>query len=286
MAAWNLLLTSFALTAACGAPERSAPVALAIAPMRELSGLALVDHHGAPHLLAVGDESYELLVMPLPKDMLGPPDAARTFTIPLPLPQRPGGSELEALAIAPDGRLALLSERGELTFVRLDLAQKTASDPETFAIVFPAQHPLADAWNSAPNERAEGLAFLGDRVFIAKQRNPAAIVELVRKNNTFEAHDHWPLAPLNLEDATDLAVHKSSLWVVGGRSFALCELGVPTANTPLTCASRLALPDGLDGKKARFEGLALTSEGAFILGADLKKTDRPNLAILPPPRPR
>lgn len=289
MAAWNLLLTSLTLTAACGAPERTAPVAVAIAPMPELSGLTLLppsDPAGTPHLLAVGDERYELLVMPLPKDALGPPTPGASFTIPLPLPRRPGGSELEAVAIAPDGRLAVLSEPGELTYFRLDLAAKTATDPEPLAIVFPPAHPLASAWQAAPNERAEGLAFLGDRVFIAKQTNPAAVVELVRVGNTFEARDHWPLANVGLEDATDLAVLSGSLWVVGGRALAACELGVPTAGTPLTCASRLALPDGLEGKKARFEGLALTPSGALILGADVKKTDRPNLAILPPPRPR
>lgn len=292
MAAWNLLLTSLALTAACGAPERTAPVAavaVAIAPIGELSGLTLIDAAGptgSPHLLAVGDESYELLVMPLPRDALGPPTPGASFTIPLPLPRRPGGSELEAVAIAPDGRLAVLSEPGELTFFRLDLAAKTATDPETLPVRFPPDHPLAAAWETAPNERAEGLAFLGDRVFLAKQVNPAALVELVRVGDTLEAREHWPLAPLPLEDATDLSVLNGSLWVIGGRALTACELGVPTAGTALRCGSRLALPDGLEGKKARFEGLALTPSGALILGADVKKTDRPNLAILPPPRPR
>jgi hypothetical protein len=285
MAAWNLLLTSLALTAACSAPERTAPVAVAIAPMPELSGLTVVEHAGLSHLLAVGDESYELLVMPLPKDALGPPTAGASFTIALPLPRRSGGSELEAVAIAPDGRLAVLSEPGELTFFRLDLAAKTATDPEPLPIVFPPSHPLAAAWDKDPNERAEGLAFLGERVFIAKQTNPAALIELVRVGDTFEAREHWPLdSETQLEDATDLAVLNGSLWVVGGRALAACELGVATAGTPLACKTRLALPDGLEGKKARFEGLALTPSGAFILGADVKKTDRPNLAILPPPR--
>lgn len=285
MAAWNLLLTSLALTAACGAPERAAPVApvaVAIAPMSELSGLTLVEHAGTPHLLAVGDESYELLVMPLPKEALGPPTSGASFTIALPLPKRAKGSELEAVAIAPDGRLAVLSEPGELTFFRLDLAAKTATDPETLAVRFPPGHPLAAAWEADANERAEGLAFLGDRVFLAKQRNPAALVELVRVGDTLEARDHWPLEPLELEDATDLAVHGGALWVVGGRAKAVCELGVPTAGAPLRCGSRLAIPEGLEGKSTRFEGLAITTDGALLLGADVKKGDRPNLAILPP----
>lgn len=272
------LLVTTALFA-CSASERTAPLAVSIAPMRELSGLAILSHEGKEILLAVGDESYDLLLMPL-GDGLAAPDPARARTIPLALPRRPDGSELEGVAVAADGRVAVLSEPGVIVFLTLDREAATSRIDTTLPIVFAANHPLKSAWDADTNARAEGLAFLGERTFIVKQKDPVALIELVRVGDSFEARDHWAL---ELGDATDLALHDGALWVIGGRANTLCRLGVPKAGAPLPCTLTTALPDGLEGKSARWEGLAVRKDGSLVLGADVKK-DRPNLAILPAPR--
>lgn len=281
--AWFAPLLMTTALAACGAPERVAPLALGIAPMPELSGLAVFQDGGREFLLGVGDERYELLVMPWRGiDVIGTPDMADAFTIPLPLPPRDRGSDLEGVTIAPDGRVVVVSEPGEVYYLRLDLAARTAQLELTLPIVFPADHPLAGAWSADANERAEGIVFVGSRLFITKQKNPAALVELERRGERLVATSHWRVP---MGDASDLAAEGETLFVLGGASHALCVAVAPTAGTggDLTCRRSVLLPDGLEGRSLRWEGLALTRAGGLYLGADEKKTRRPNLAVLPRP---
>lgn len=287
----NLLRLAFASFAAfcaltgglaCSAAERLPLTRTFTVPLSELSGLAVrALPDGERDLLAVGDETRELVVIPL-----GPegPDPSRARHVALPMPETPGGSELEGVAVDTEGLVHVIAERGEIFTYRLDgdSAVEVAREP----ITTPPEHSLAAAWQADVNARAEGIALLGRRTFIIKQKDPVALIELARSTSGLTLHTHWRLP--DLEDASDLAAVGDRLYVIGARSGTICALPIPTAQGhaaggELACLSKWALPDELGQGRPRWEGLAILPTGA-VVGVDRKKTDSPNLGLLPPLR--
>lgn len=264
---------------ACGSPERVVPMESSVAPMSELSGLAVAKTAAGWELLAVGDESYDLLVVELAEGKA--PAWSKAYAVPLPIPRQPGGSELEGVAVDAAGRVVVLAERGDVMTFELSGDRRSATLVSIVPIVFPAEHPLAAAWQSDANARAEGIAIVGARVFIVKQKDPVALIELVGEK--LEPQGFWELS--GLEDASELAIDKGMLFVVGARSNKLCEFEVPLSGQTgaLECKRSWELPGKLGEKgKALWEGLAFAVDGSVIMAVDTKKSDRPNIAVMPP----
>lgn len=282
MLRWSLgCLFVLGSLAGCSSPGRSGGVVASTAPMLELSGLAIWELDGREWLLAVGDESYELLMAPLTEG--GGPDWGAARRLALAIPKQAGGSELEGVMVDAKGRVVVVAERGEV-FAFEPTADRTGLTlVERRAIVFGASHPLAEAWRADPNSRAEGIAEVGGRLFIVKQRDPAALVELEARGDELVAAGHWALS--GLDDASELVASGGRLVIVGARSNLICEVAVPAgASTgPLPCLTTRALPERLgDEGKARWEGLAVRRDGTLILAVDTKKADRPNIAVMAP----
>lgn len=260
---------------ACAATERPRPDAEAIVPLRELSGLAIRRTAQGEELLAVGDEARAIVAIPL---VDGRPDGTKARTIALPMPEEPGGSELEGVAVDADGKVWVLAERGEIR--AFTVVDDIATEVWRRAIVVPSGHLLEAAWDRDPNTRAEGLAFRGGRVYIVKQRDPAALVELVPEGDRFALGSTWTLA--DMDDASDLAVVGDALFVIGAASEVICRLADPgVVAHRLPCAKKWPLPADLGTGKTQWEGLAFLADGRVLVGVDRKKTDRPNVALLP-----
>jgi len=264
---------------ACGSPEVVAPAASSVAPMPELSGLAVAKTAAGWELLAVGDESYDLLVVGLEAGKA--PDWSKAYTVPLPMAKRSGGSELEGVAVDAAGRVVVVAERGEVMTFELSGDRRSATLVSSVPIVFPSEHPLAEAWQSDENARAEGITIVGERVFIVKQKEPVVLIELV--GESLEPKGFWELS--GLDDASEVVTDKGSLFVVGARSNTLCMYEVPAVGQTgaLACKGSWELPGKPSDKgKARWEGLAFAADGSAILAVDAKKMDRPNIAVMPP----
>ncbi len=269
-----------ATPSACSASDGLIPERTFTAPLSELSGLAVRETAAGIELLAVGDEDDAVTIIAT-RD--GVPDTSRTRRLAMPWPPTGGGSDFEAVTTDADGRLWLLAERGEIIVVALD--GDAVREVSRRAIEVPPDHPLHAAWRSTPKARAEGLVLLPGperaRVFITKQSEPAALIELREEATRFVAARHHLLG--DMDDASDLARAGDTLYVIGAASQKICALPIPDLATPATipCARTVSLPGELGGKKARWEGLALLPGGRLVAGVDRKKTDRDNLALFP-----
>ncbi len=279
-------LVSLSVTNACSAAERLPKDEELIVPVSELSGLGVRRlSGGGVEVLAVSDEANELVAIPLgPKGL----EVGSLRRIPMPLPKNEGGSEFEGVAVGADGLVHVLVERGAIASFRF--VKDVAFLVSERVIEFPEDHPLAKAWQSDENARAEGLALVGDRVFIVKQEAPVALIELEDLGRTLRAGRSWKLD--GLEDASDIAVGEGGLYVIGAKTGMVCLLSVPSPEMgpatreqgSLDCLKRWDLPGVLGNGKVRWEGIAILPDGRTLAGIDRKKTDSPNLAILRPMR--
>lgn len=252
-------------------------------PVSELSGIALLSTAAGTELLAVGDESYDLFMVPVVGDT---PDLARARRVALPVPANSGGSDFEGVAVDGAGRVWVLHETGHIYGFEL-----TPEGPKAVfdgPIHFASSHPLRAAWEADPKTRAEGLAWVGGRLFIVKQKAPVALVELAWVDGRFEAGAHWSLP--GLDDASELAVRVNQgvteLFVVGADSARLCSFPVPPARAtqdaePLACSASWEMPKQLGSGKLQWEALAFLPDGRAFAGVDRKKASHANLGLLP-----
>lgn len=126
---------------------------------------------------------------------------------------------------------------------------------------------LAKAWRKEPNSHGEGLFFGKDRVFVVKEKKPAAIVEfgLPGERSTGYVAGRWQpptehelvaleYAELDVEDVSDACLHDGQIWLLSDqdRSFG-----------PINGDWR-----PLDVDKP--EGLARTPEGSWLVAVDNK----------------
>lgn len=277
------LAAAASLTTACSAADKPRPDSELIVPLGELSGLALRTlPAGGQELLAVGDEARAIVALPIEG---GVPNPAKARHIALPMPEATGGSQLEAVAVDAAGNVWVLAEPGEVYAYALD--GDRATELWRKPIVFLPGHPLAAAWEADPNARAEGLAIVGRRVFIIKQSNPVALIELLVEPERLVAGLAHELT--QMKDASDLAPVGDELFVIGARSAVICSLPVPGEKGPadqarLGCTRTWPLPASLGKGKTQWEGLAFLEDGRVVVGVDRKKFDRPNIAVIPPLR--
>lgn len=281
------LAALLAPTAACAGKPQLAFEREITLPVSELSGITLMSTAAGTDLLAVGDESYDLFVVPVVGDA---PDLDRVRRIALPIPPRKGGSDFEGVAVDAAGTVWVLHEPGHLYGFALAAGDATAAPTlvREGPIHFASSHPLAAAWEADPKTRAEGLAWVGERLFIVKQKAPVALIELAWVDGRFEAGAHWPLP--GLDDASELAVRTvggvSELFVVGADSARLCAFPVPPARPvasaePLPCSASWEMPKQLGSGKLQWEALAFFPDGRAFAGVDRKKATHANLGLLP-----
>ena len=295
----SLLLCLVAM-AACGSRHGAEIETTLSAPLPELSGLA---RHG-DILYAVGDSASEVLAIPIAN---GVPAIDRAKTIAIALGSTVNGSQLEAIAFD-DAGLCWVLQEDPATVTVIDLAKGVVR--RTFRLELPAGHPLADAWNTKPNARGEGLFLLPNgHVLVAKQKSPAALIEFAPAGEVPTGARLGPreLPPgatevlvataywlLDASDVNDLAPGAGgSLWALSDADHTLCHIAalVP-ATTPgaagrAVCSALYPIPEGLGGKT--WEGLAfLDADGGpdatgprrVVLVADMKATHKGNLAVV------
>jgi len=265
------------LAPACSAADVPQAEHELIVALPELSGLALRVTPSGEELLAVGDEEAAIFVIPI---AAGTPMVAKTRRVALPMLEVAGGSDLEAITVDEQGRIWVLVERGEVLV--LTLAGEHATLIWRKPIVFAPGHPLAAAWNEEPNARGEGLALVGKRIFVVKQKAPAALVELFETGESLVAGLSHQLS--DMEDANDLARIGDELFVIGAGSARICALPIPGEKGPagaLACTRSWPMPAGLGKGRPQWEGLAFLPDARVLVGVDRKKIDSPNLAVLP-----
>ncbi|MCC6621239.1 MAG: hypothetical protein IT385_08290 [Deltaproteobacteria bacterium] len=262
---------------ACGAPERLRSEREQALDLREVSGLAIgtLAGHGAI-VLAVGDEARAVTLVPL---VDGVPDTTRALAIALPLPEDPGGSQLEGVALVGE-RLWVLSEGPLGAMTELAIEGDVARVVRTGPLVVPPDHPIGAAWAADANLRGEGLVVDGERVLVAKQRDPAALIAFTFAGDRWTAGATWRV---DTDELSDLARGPGGdLYTIGASTGLICRLGpLPDGGGDVACAQRWALPDKLGKGKTQWEGLAFLPDGRPLVAVDRKKSDTPNLAILP-----
>lgn len=125
---------------------------------------------------------------------------------------------------------------------------------------------LTKPWGKDPNSHGEGLFFGRERVYVVKEKKPAAIVEFGAPGEVSAgdpAPGSWTPPPsgelkalayweLDYEDVSDVCVHEQTVWLLSdeGRSFG-----------PVNGRRR-----SLDLEKP--EGLARTPEGKWLVAVD------------------
>ena len=276
----NLPLAA-SLTTACSAADKPRSEHELTVPLSELSGLALrTIPAGGQELLAVGDEERTIVAMPVEA---GVPNPAKARRIALPMPEVAGGSQLEGITVDGEGNVWVLTEPGEVFAYALDGDRATELWRKPI-VVLPG-HPLAAAWQTDPNARAEGLAVVGRRVFIVKQSAPVTLIELLVEPDRLVAGLAHELT--QMQDASDLALVGDELFIIGARSALICAVPIPGEKGPgdgpdgLGCTRTWPLPASLGKGKTDWEGLTFLADGRVVVGVDRKKLDRPNIAVIP-----
>lgn len=127
---------------------------------------------------------------------------------------------------------------------------------------------LAKPWAKDPNSHGEGFFFGPDRLFIVKEKKPAAIVEfgLAGQESIGDPHVgtwHPPAdgvltalawTQLDLDDVSDVCVVGHDVWLLSDKDRCLQKLGgAPTE-----------LPEHIE----KPEGLAFTPEGTWLVAVD------------------
>lgn len=127
---------------------------------------------------------------------------------------------------------------------------------------------LAKPWRKDPNSHGEGLYFGHDRVYVVKEKRPAAIVEFGPAGqdsaggpepgiwNPPASGELTALAwwPVELDDVSDVCVVDGAVWLLSDQQRCVLPMG----------GSPLPLPDGIE----KAEGLTRTPEGEWLVAVD------------------
>jgi hypothetical protein len=292
-------------TPATGRAEIPLAAPAATLPLAELSGLATVADGAGATLLAVGDEARTLLRLA----WADPLEPSRADRIALPLPDSPGGSQLEAVAVDGAGLVYVLDEERARVYV-FAITGERAELRHRYDLSFPAGRPLAGDWAKRPNKRGEGLVVLpSGHLLVAKQSHPMALIELGPAEDTprgvaADATPARPPRPLgDVSELVPLAVWRpddAASAVVGSLNELARGPGGAlylVASRPRATIARVKLPLSADGGAfaidaswpiatpgdGKAEGLTFGPGGRVAVGLDAKG-DAPNLLLVAPLR--
>lgn len=128
---------------------------------------------------------------------------------------------------------------------------------------------LAKSWKKDPNSHGEGMFTGPDRLFVVKEKKPAAIIEfgLAGQASVGPTPGTWDpptsgdlvaLAywPIELDDVSDVCVVDDQIWLLSDKARCMVTLG----------GEPMALPPAID----KPEGLARTPEGTWLVAVDNK----------------
>jgi hypothetical protein len=226
------------------------------APIPEVSGMCFADRR----LVLVGDRKPVVAWAPWTD---GPGDW--TLLDVAALPGAPGeAGQFEAVAHIGGDVVAILCEEPAL-LLAVDLDARAITGSWRLQVGLDA---LDKSWRKDPNSRGEGLFFGDDRVYVTKEKKPAAIVEFgpagaapcgEPKPGTWNpppAGDLVALAAweLDLPDVSDVCVDAGVIWLLSDKAGCRQPLG----------GEPIALPPGFD----KAEGLARTPQGDWLVTLD------------------
>ena len=275
-------------------------------PLTEISAFALRQGEAGTELIAVGDDDFGVLCVPLSDDgQLGESERRDLWRkLPMDVVASSDGSQFEGVACDGDGRVLVLQEGPARVLVlsrRLDTLLHTIR-----LIVDPEDPDFGAKWHDDDNARGEGMVLLRDgHLLIAKQRKPIRLIEfgppgadplgvspdtLLPADASYDVASRdgdvelavlasWRLADGEDEDAfesiNDLACDADGrLFLLSSRTrrIACIEETLRADEEHARFAQVWELPDGTPGDEDnRPEALVLPFEGAALVGIDTKK---------------
>ena len=275
-------------------------------PLTEISAFALRQGEAGTELIAVGDDDFGVLCVPLSDDgQLGESKRCDLWRkLPMDVVASSDGSQFEGVACDGDGRVLVLQEGPARVLVlsrRLDTLLHTIR-----LIVDPDEPDFGEKWHDDDNARGEGMVLLRDgHLLIAKQRKPIRLIEfgppgadplgvspdtLLPADASYDVASRdgdvelavlasWRLADGEDEDAfesiNDLACDADGrLFLLSSRARRIACIGeaLQADESHARFAEVWDLPDGTPGgDDDRPEALALPFEGAALVGIDTKK---------------
>lgn len=274
-------------------------------PLTEISAFALRRGEAGTELIAVADDDFGVLCVPLSDDgQLGESDRCDLWRkLPMDVLASSDGSQFEGVACDGEGRVLVLQEGPERVLV---LSRSLDTLLHTIRLIVDPEDPDFGAkWHEDDNARGEGMLLLRDgHLLIAKQRKPIRLIEfgppgadplgispdtLLPAGEPYELPSGddevqfavlaaWRLADGEDEDAfesiNDLACDAGGrLFLLSSRNrrIACIEEALRTDEQHARFAQVWDLPDGTPGDEDnRPEALALPFEGAALVGIDTK----------------
>lgn len=226
------------------------------APIREVSGACFA----GDRLVVVGDADP---VVAWSTWTDGPGDW-QTFDV-SELPDAPADTgQFEAVEHLHDDVVVILCEEPALVLA-VDLAQRTIVGAWHLEVDLKG---LAKPWRKDPNSHGEGFFFGPERLYVVKEKKPAAIVEfgLAGQDSLgVPAPGAWqpPVGgvltalawtELDLDDVSDVCVVGQDVWLLSDKARCVQLLG----GTPIPLPEHIEKP----------EGLARTPEGTWLVAVD------------------
>lgn len=224
------------------------------APIAEVSGACFADNR----LVIVGDSEPVVAWC----DWAGQPGTWSTLNV-AQLPGAPGKTgQFEAVEHLSGDVVVILCEEPAL-LVAVDLSTQRINGWWHLNVDLKG---LAKPWRKDPNSHGEGLFFGEDRVYVVKEKKPAAILEFGLPGQPSAGDPvpgQWRPPPsgelqalayreLALADISDACVHEGQVWLLSDRDRSFGPLDGPRSR--------------LDLEKP--EGLARTPEGRWLVAVD------------------
>jgi hypothetical protein len=275
-------------------------------PLTEISAFAFRRGEDGEELIAVGDDDFGILRVPIAEDgRLGEAKRCDLWRkLPMDVVASSDGSQFEGVACDGEGRVLVLQEGPERVLV---LSRSLDALVHTIRLVVdPVDPDFGEKWHEDDNARGEGMLLLRDgHLLIAKQRKPIRLIEfgpladeplgispdtllpagapfdlpLGDDSARFAVLASWKLADGEDEDAfesiNDLACDADGrLYLLSSRTRRIaCIEEILRADEKHAKFARVwDLPDGTPGgEDDRPEALALPFDGAALVGIDTKK---------------
>lgn len=263
-----------------------------VVELDEMSGLAAREGDEGPEVLAIGDSSYNLAIIPVARKearKLGKPYVKLGKLL-----GEKGASQWEAVATDGAGNVFILEETpgGVLGFSQSLDSFFGRIDLEV------DDDRVVPGWGKKKNSRGEGLILLENgRILVAKEKDPPMLVEFAPKGAepagvtadllnpkvfsfdagaTFYARASWSLEG-ELEDVSDISSTRDGrLFAISDKSREILRVDLPIVpGEPIAIVDRRQLPSVV--KKA--EGLIILPDGRAVVGSDDAR-GRENLFIV------
>ena len=274
-------------------------------PLTEISAFALRKGEDGTELIAVADDDFGVLCVPLSGDgQLGESDRRDLWRkLPMDVVTSSDGSQFEGVACDGDGRVLVLQEGPERVLVLsrdLDLVHTI------HLVVDPIDPDFGEKWHEDDNARGEGMLLLRNgHLLIAKQRKPIRLIEFgplgddplgVSPQTLLPAGEPYEVPPGDgaakfsvlaswslgggddeddFESINDLAADADGrLFLLSSRKrrIACIEESLRAGEKHAKFAHVWDLPDGTPGDEDnRPEALVLPFEGAALVGIDTKR---------------